>query len=193
MNIFASLKRKYSTVAATDLPEASSSEVSTRISPISGIKSLLSSPNLAYRLASQILLLQVFYYCTAMVMFAVTAILLGWDSGVSLVFSWKEITLENSVGLTLILLWFLNSLFSVAFITFIIGRSKAVWDYALTIHFIHLLIVYACNGLPRNAYWWLLQFFSMILMIVLGTYTTRWIELRDTFFENMNDIEMGGK
>lgn len=47
------------------------------------------------------------------------------------------------------------------------------------------------NGFPSNAYWWILQFVSATLMMTLGVLMTRWIELRDTFFENLNDIEMG--
>ncbi|OXT10960.1 hypothetical protein B9K06_26340, partial [Bacillus sp. OG2] len=80
-------------------------------------------------------------------------------------------------------LWLLNALFSVILITFIIGRSKLVWDFALTIHFINLVIVWFTSGFPKNIYWWLLQCVSLILMMILGIYTTRWIELRDTFFD----------
>lgn len=68
-----------------------------------------------------------------------------------------------------------------------------VWDFSFTVHFINFVIVWTVGGFPKNIYWWGLQFVSMILMVILGTYMTRWVELRDTFFENLNDIELGNK
>lgn len=90
-------------------------------------------------------------------------------------------------------LWLLNTLFSVILITFFIGRSKLVWDFALTIHFINFLVVSFASGFPKSVYWWLLQLVSVSVMMILGTYMARWIELRDTFFDQAEDIELGGK
>lgn len=101
------------------------------------------------------------------------------------------VSLENSLGLTLIILWLLDTLLAVIFITFIIGRSKLAWDFAITIHLIHFLIVTILNGLPKNIYWWILQIISASIMVVMGTYTTRWIELRDTFFDGLSQQELG--
>ena len=148
--------------------------------------------NLSTKLSFQILILQILYYFTAFIIFFITSILLGWnESTLKLIFSWEEISLENSFGLTLILLWLINSLISVLIITLIISRSKLVWDFALTIHLLNLIIISLINGFPWNFYWWILQLITVILVIILGTYTTRWIELRDTFFDT--DIEMGSK
>ncbi|GMM45716.1 Sys1 protein [Pichia kluyveri] len=148
--------------------------------------------NLSTKLSFQILILQIFYYFTAFIIFFITSILLGWnESTLKLIFSWEEISLENSFGLTLILLWLINSLISVLIITLIISRSKLVWDFALTIHLLNLIIISLINGFPWNFYWWILELITVVLVIILGTYTTRWIELRDTFFDT--DIEMGSK
>lgn len=149
------------------------------------------SYNVTFKLTGQIILLQILYYLTAIISFYITAILLGWKFELNWIFSWSIITIENSVGLTLMFLWLLNVLFSVILITFIIGRSKLVWDFALTIHFINFIIILFVSGFPKNIYWWLLQIISVILMMILGTYTTRWAELRDTFFEQSLDIELG--
>ncbi|KAG0674845.1 hypothetical protein C6P40_002008 [Pichia californica] len=156
-----------------------------------GTTSSTSSYNVTFKLTGQIILLQIFYYFTAIVSFYITSMLLGWNFELSWIWSWRIITLENSLGLTLMFLWLLNALFSVILITFIIGRSKLVWDFALTIHFINLVIVWFTSGFPKNIYWWLLQCVSLILMMILGIYTTRWIELRDTFFDQPHDIELG--
>lgn len=155
------------------------------------VTALNSSPNLTYKLLFQISILQIFYYFTAMLTFGITSALSGWGFHISLLLSWSDVTLENTFGLTLMFLWLLNSLFSVCFIAFVIGRSKLVWDFVATIHFLNLVFVWFINGFPKNIYWWLLQIFSALIMITLGVVMTRWVELRDTFFENMNDIEMG--
>lgn len=147
--------------------------------------------NVSSRLAIQIVILQVFYYINGLLIFWITATLLGWKDFKGLLFSFQEITVSNSFGLTLIVLWMINSLLTIVFMTIIIGRSKLVWDFALTIHFIHLVLVcYSC-GFPWNGYWWMLQIIDILMMVGLGTYFTRWFELRDKFFENINDIEMG--
>lgn len=154
----------------------------------------LESPNgqnSTSKLSVQILVLQVFYYVTGAILISITAALLGYDYSLGWTFSWSLISLENSLGLTLFVIWLLDSLFCVVFITFIIGRSKLAWDFAITIHVFNLIIVSLINGFPYNKYWWLLQITSSLLMVVLGTYTTRWRELRDTFFEGLADQELG--
>ncbi|GMM28269.1 Sys1 protein [Martiniozyma asiatica (nom. inval.)] len=143
------------------------------------------------RLLFQILVLQLFYYLSALVLFAVTCVLLGYHFSWHWLFLWNMVSLENSLGLTLIILWLLDTLLAVIFITFIIGRSKLAWDFAITIHLIHFFIVTILNGLPKNKYWWILQIISASIMVVMGTYTTRWIELRDTFFDGLSQQELG--
>lgn len=155
------------------------------------VMALNSSPNLTYKLLFQIIILQIFYYFTALVLFTIVSLLSGWDFHIGSLLSWSNVTISNTYGLTLMFLWLINSLISVVFIALIIGRSKMVWDFVITIHFINLLLVMLVNGFPSNAYWWILQFVSATLMMTLGVLMTRWIELRDTFFENLNDIEMG--
>lgn len=56
-------------------------------------------------------------------------------------------------------------------------------DFALTIHFIHLVVttLYA-HGLPSNWLWWGLQFASAALMIVLGMWACQLRELRPIVF-----------
>lgn len=154
----------------------------------------LTSPNgqsTTLKLTVQILVLQLFYYIMGCVLLSITSALLGYDYSFGWLFNWAQVSLENSLGLTLFILWLLDSLFCVVFITFVIGRSKLAWDFAITIHMLNLIVVTLVNGFPQNKYWWLLQVTSSLLMVVLGTYTTRWRELRDTFFEGLADQELG--
>lgn len=168
------------------------SSLHSRYTSLSGTDSSTSF-NLTFKLAAQIILLQIFYYFTALIVFFITAKFLGWDFHIDWIYTWSNISVENSFGLTLMFLWLLNTLFSVILITFFIGRSKLVWDFALTIHFINFLVVSFASGFPKSVYWWLLQLVSVSVMMILGTYMARWIELRDTFFDQAEDIELGGK
>ncbi|VEU22601.1 DEKNAAC103712 [Brettanomyces naardenensis] len=73
----------------------------------------------------------------------------------------------------------------------VIGRSKLAWDFAVTVHVINLFCAWMYEGFPKNLSWWALQVMSSLIMVSLGTYTTRWKELRDTFFDGLIDAELG--
>lgn len=65
----------------------------------------------------------------------------------------------------------------------LVSRSKLIIDFALTIHFLHLLFttLYS-HSLPRNWLWWALQFASASLMTSLGIWSCQWRELRPINF-----------
>lgn len=72
---------------------------------------------------------------------------------------------------------------SVIAILLLISRSKLVPDFAITVHFIHLVVVSLySHALPTNALWWILQFCSAAFMTGLGIYSCRWRELRPINF-----------
>lgn len=72
---------------------------------------------------------------------------------------------------------------SVILLLLLIARSKLVPDFAITIHFNHLVItsLYA-RSLPTNWLWWALQAASAALMIFGGVWSCRWRELRPISF-----------
>lgn len=86
---------------------------------------------------------------------------------------------DTALGLTMGLLWLLSGLFVVIAMTIILARSKLVLDFALTLHFLHLLTtsIYQ-GGIPREMSWWGLQGISAVGMVVLGGWACRWRELR---------------
>jgi len=140
------------------------------------------------KITLQIVLLQLFYYTTASVLFFCWAKLSGQHIEMkNWLFTSKYIEFTNGYGLTLCLLWLLDSLICVIFLTVIVGRSKLAWDFAITIHAINLIVVWIYSGHFPSLPWFILQIFSSLILIFLGTYTTRWRELRDTFFEGMVD------
>ena len=72
---------------------------------------------------------------------------------------------------------------SVLYLLVLIARSKLVPDFALTIHFVHLVVtsLYA-HAFPANWLWWGLQAASAALMTFLGIWACQWRELRPISF-----------
>lgn len=138
------------------------------------------------KIALQIILLQIFYYSTACVLFYAWAKIVGHtiEMGTWL-FSSKYIEFTNGYGLSLSLLWLVDSLICVIFLTVIVGRSKLAWDFAVTVHAINFIIVWSHTGSLPSMSWLVLQVFSSLILVFLGTWTSRWKELKDTFFEGM--------
>lgn len=144
------------------------------------------------KITIQIFLLQSFYYITASIFSFSLAWLLGLEFSFDWVFSWTLVSLDNTLGWTMIGMWLFDSLLCVIFMTVIVGRSKLAWDFALTIHAINLIVVWLYSGLfPTSFTWWTVQVASSIILVSLGTWSTRWKELRDTFFEGIVDVEVG--
>lgn len=68
-------------------------------------------------------------------------------------------------------------------ILFLISRSKLVLDFALTIHFLHLLTTSLYSkSIPQNLLWWVLQIASATLMTSLGVWSCQYRELRPINF-----------
>lgn len=142
------------------------------------------------KIVIQIILLQMFYYLTAAVLFYGWATLCGYDINLKQwLFTWQDIDFSNSFGISLSALWLIDSLICVVFLTVIVGRSKLAWDFAITIHAINLVVVWTHTGLFPSLAWFVLQFLSTLILVFLGTWFTRWRELKDTFFEGMVDTE----
>jgi hypothetical protein len=76
-----------------------------------------------------------------------------------------------------------NRVHSVIPILLLIARSKLVPDFALTIHFIHLIVtsLYS-HSVPNTLYWWLVQVASAALMVFLGMWACQWRELQPMAF-----------
>jgi hypothetical protein len=81
---------------------------------------------------------------------------------------------------------------SAVFILLLIARSKLVLDFALTIHFIHLIVtsLYS-HAIPSNVFWWALQICSATVMTSLGVWTCQWRELRPISFGGKSGASSG--
>ncbi|KAK9380149.1 integral membrane protein S linking to the trans Golgi network-domain-containing protein [Kockiozyma suomiensis] len=135
------------------------------------------------RIATQIVILQALYYTTAGVLLVFTCLVAGKRFTLGLVFGWRYVRIETAIGWTFCLIWYLNSIFNVLFLTLFVGRSKLVLDFVLTLHGLNILITsFYSHHFPTSLLWWLLQIASCLTMISLGTWASRWRELSVIYF-----------
>jgi hypothetical protein len=65
----------------------------------------------------------------------------------------------------------------------LVGRSKLVLDFALTLHFIHLVVVTLYSGqFPRNTAWWLSMGIASAVSVSLATWGCRYRQLQPISF-----------
>lgn len=78
----------------------------------------------------------------------------------------------------------LSDVFSrVISLLFFISRSKLIPDFALTLHFLHLVCTsFYSHSIPQNWLWWALQIVSATMMTSLGMWACQWRELRPITF-----------
>ncbi|KAF2144694.1 uncharacterized protein K452DRAFT_245748 [Aplosporella prunicola CBS 121167] len=135
------------------------------------------------RIFTQIVLLQLAYYLSAAILILFTALVAGKDVNLDLLLSWRSLRGDVTVGWMLGLIWMLNSLICVIYLLLLVARSKLIPDFALTIHFLHLLVtsLYS-HSIPSHWLWWAVQLASAALMTFLGIWSCQWRELRPINF-----------
>ncbi|KAJ5188809.1 Integral membrane protein SYS1-related protein [Penicillium cf. griseofulvum] len=135
------------------------------------------------KIVRKILLLQLAYYACATVLILFTTVVYGAPFSLDLVFGWDSLRGDTTIGWMLGLVWMLNCFVSVIFLLIFVSRSKLVPDFALTIHFLHLIAttLYS-HSLPSNILWWGLQFASAAMMTFLGMWVCQRRELEPIKF-----------
>ncbi|CAI7579311.1 unnamed protein product [Penicillium glandicola] len=135
------------------------------------------------KIVRKILLLQLAYYACATVLILFTTIVYGAPFSLDLVFGWDSLRGDTTIGWMLGLVWILNCFTSVVFLLIFVSRSKLVPDFALTIHFLHLITTTLyTHSLPSNILWWGLQFASAAMMTFLGMWACQRRELEPIKF-----------
>ncbi|KAJ5235264.1 uncharacterized protein N7469_004432 [Penicillium citrinum] len=138
------------------------------------------------KIIRKIVLLQVAYYACATVLILFTTVVYGAPFSLNLIFGWDYLRGDTTVGWMLGLVWMLNCLISVIFLLLFVSRSKLVPDFALTIHFLHLVATtFYTHSLPSNLLWWGLQFASAAMMIFVGMWACQHRELRPITFTGL--------
>ncbi|KAJ5943948.1 hypothetical protein N7516_004116 [Penicillium verrucosum] len=145
------------------------------------------------KIVRKILLLQLAYYACATVLILFTTVVYGAPFSLDLVFGWDSLRGDTTIGWMLGLVWMLNCIISVMFLLVFVSRSKLVPDFALTIHFLHLIATTLyTHSLPSNLLWWGLQFASAAMMTFLGMWVCQRRELEPIKFGGHRDSTQAG-
>ncbi|RKF59811.1 Protein SYS1 [Golovinomyces cichoracearum] len=135
------------------------------------------------KILTQIFILQLVYYTSAFVLILFSALVAGKHFNLDLVLNWRNLRGDTTVGWMLGTVWELNSITGAIAILILVHRSKLVLDFALTLHFIHLITISIySHSIPRNFFWWVLHLGSACTMIFLGIWTCQRRELRPMSF-----------
>lgn len=138
------------------------------------------------RILRSIALLQIFYYATAFILLLFTVLVFGHPFFLGLIFDWTNIRRDNALGWLIAVIWLLVGFLTVIPILLLVARSKLVPDFALTIHFLHLIVVSVyTRSLPTNPLWWALQLASSALMVSLGVWACRYREMQPISFPTL--------
>ncbi|KAK3346816.1 integral membrane protein S linking to the trans Golgi network-domain-containing protein [Lasiosphaeria hispida] len=136
------------------------------------------------KIVSQIAALQALYYAVALPLMLFTALVAGTHFSIDLIFGWSAVRGDTTQGWLLGFIWILDGGFFMALaVTFLIGRSKLVPDFALSMHALHLVITTLYTGeIPRHTAWWLSMGGASAVSIALATWGCRYRELRPMSF-----------
>ncbi|PYI25524.1 hypothetical protein BP00DRAFT_490845 [Aspergillus indologenus CBS 114.80] len=146
------------------------------------------------KIVRKIALLQSAYYVSATALILFTTLVYGTPFSFDLVLNWNALRGDTTVGWMLGLVWMLNSGIGVIYLLLLVSRSKLIPDFALTIHFLHLIItVFYTRSVPSNWLWWGLQCASAALMTFLGIWACRWRELQPISFGGMSGSNNTGR
>jgi len=130
-----------------------------------------------------IALLQSIYYLTASLLILFTALVAGKPFNLDLIFSWRAVRGDTTVGWTLGIVWLLCGAVMIIALLLVVARSKLVLDFSLTTTFLHLIVVSLYeHEVPRSLLWWALQFVITGVMVAGGTWACQWRELRPMSF-----------
>ncbi|KAF4462639.1 multi copy suppressor SYS1 [Fusarium albosuccineum] len=136
------------------------------------------------KIASQIAMLQLIYYFGAMVLLVFTALVAGTGFSFTLLFGWEGVRGDLTHGWLMAFVWLLDGgLVMSAAIVALIARSKLVPDFALTVHFLHLVVATLYSGrIPRHGMWWFTMLVSSAISVSLGIWGCQYRELQPVFF-----------
>jgi hypothetical protein len=146
------------------------------------------------QIAAQIATLQGLFYAAALVLMLFTALVSGNSFSLDLILGWDRLRGDTTQGWLLSFVWLFDGGFcmAVAIVVFV-ARSKLVPDFALTVHFLHLLLTALYSrSLPRFAMWWATMLASSALAVGLGIWGCRYRELQPVFFGGGRILGAGG-
>lgn len=136
------------------------------------------------KIAGQIATLQAIYYFAALVLIIFMALVSGTGFSWTLVFGWEGLRGDTTHGWLMSFIFLLDGglIISIAIVA-LIARSKLVPDFAITVHFVHLIIASLYSGhIPRHGGWWFTMIASAAISVSLGIWGCQYRELQPVFF-----------
>ncbi|KAK4457751.1 putative integral membrane protein [Cladorrhinum samala] len=136
------------------------------------------------KIFSQIVALQALYYIFAFILLLFTALVAGTPFTLDLVFGWSQVRGDTTQGWLLGFIWILDGglLIGISQVL-LISRSKLVPDFSISLHLIHLVVVYLyTSALPQHAAWYVTNVLSSVLCILLATWGCQYRELKPIAF-----------
>ncbi|KAK3941291.1 putative integral membrane protein [Diplogelasinospora grovesii] len=136
------------------------------------------------KVLTQLAALQSVYYVAALILLLFTTLVAGTKFSLDLVFGWSAVRGDTTQGWLMGFIWILDGgLFMAVAIVLLIGRSKLVLDFALSLHFIHLVITSLYTGsLPANSAWWISMAAASAVSVALASWGCRYRELKPISF-----------
>ncbi|EAQ83201.1 hypothetical protein CHGG_09605 [Chaetomium globosum CBS 148.51] len=136
------------------------------------------------KILSQIAALQALYYAVALVLMLFTVLVAGSAFSMELIFGWDAVRGDTTQGWLMGFVWILDGgLVMAVAIVILVGRSKLVLDFALSVHAIHLVVVTLYTGqLPRHTAWWLSMAAASAVSVALATWGCRYRQLQPITF-----------
>jgi len=136
------------------------------------------------KILSQIAALQALYYAVALVLMLFTVLVAGTKFSLDLIFGWDAVRGDTTQGWLMGFIWILDGgLLMAAAIVVLVGRSKLVLDFSLSLHAIHLVVVTLYTGqLPRHTAWWLTMAAGSAVSVALATWGCRYRQLQPITF-----------
>ncbi|KAK3385044.1 integral membrane protein S linking to the trans Golgi network-domain-containing protein [Podospora didyma] len=136
------------------------------------------------KILAQIAALQGLYYTSALVLMLFSTLVAGTSFSADLIFGWAAVRGDTTQGWLMGFIWMLDGglLMAIAIVS-LVGRSKLVLDFSLSLHGLHLAVVTLHTGqLPSNSAWWLAMAASSVVSVALATWGCRYRELKPISF-----------
>ncbi|KAK0749964.1 integral membrane protein S linking to the trans Golgi network-domain-containing protein [Schizothecium vesticola] len=111
-----------------------------------------------------------------------------------LVLGWRAVRGDTTQGWLMgFLLVLAGGFFHAAALVMLVGRSKLVLDFALSLHALHAVVATVYTGeVPGNMAWWVSVVGSSVVAVGLGTWGCRYRELRPIAFGGVGGGTAGG-
>jgi len=128
---------------------------------------------------SQIVAVQSVFYLTLGSWIATMDYIGGWNNTLDKVFGYESLQVKQFHGRLVMIAFVLNALTGALGLWYVVKRTKLCLDFAVTVHFFHLIACWMYNShFPTSMSWWLSNVISIIIMTVLGEFLCMRTEMK---------------